>query len=85
MAVCVPAQWKDLPYADCTWETAQDIFAAGGQDCVDEFQARLHCSDICRICMFVKCLGRINTPKLDFVLKILTMSQARSLRNAVAR
>ena len=32
-------QWKDLPYADCTWETAQDIFAAGGQDCVDEFQA----------------------------------------------
>jgi len=33
-------QWKDLPYADCTWETAQDIFAAGGQDCVDDFQAR---------------------------------------------
>ena len=39
----MPAQWKDLPYADCTWETAQDIFAAGGQDCVDEFQARLRC------------------------------------------
>ncbi|KAK9828376.1 hypothetical protein WJX81_001254 [Elliptochloris bilobata] len=34
------AKWKDLPYAECTWETAQDIFAAGGQECVDEFQMR---------------------------------------------